>query len=150
LSAHAPERQVSDVPSRPRSSVVFHHRPMTGPQPRRADRTAAFPDDVDVAIVAHNNLPALPATLRSLADARCPPERITLVDVASTDGSAEWLAREWPKARHRRLDRNDGPSPGRNVGITESTRRFVLLMDGDVRIHSDAVQRLHDAMTQDA
>src|SRR5262249_11934370 len=117
---------------------------------RTADRSVTFPDDVDVAIVAHNNLPALPATLRSLADAGCPPERITLVDVASTDGTAEWLGHEWPKVRHRRLDRNDGPSPGRNVGITEASRRLVLLMDGDVRIHTDAVQRLHGAMIADA
>jgi len=108
-----------------------------------------FPADVDVAVVAHNNLPALPATLGSLADAGCPPDRITLVDVASTDGTAEWLAREWPAIRHRRLDRNDGPSPGRNVGITEAVRRFVLLMDGDVRIQRDAVQRLHAAMVAD-
>src|SRR5207248_2921700 len=54
-----------------------------------------------------------------------------------------------PKARHRRLDRNEGPSPGRNVGITEASRRFVLLMDGDVRIRPDTVQRLHAAMAAD-
>jgi GT2 family glycosyltransferase len=110
----------------------------------------SFPDDVDVAIVAHNNLPALPATLASLAAAGCPPERITVVDVKSTDGTAEWLAREWPSVRVRTLDRNDGPSPGRNVGITESTRRFVFLMDADVRIAPDALRLLHDAMLADS
>jgi GT2 family glycosyltransferase len=108
-----------------------------------------FPADVDVAIVAHNNLPALPATLRSLAGAGCPPERITVVDVASNDGTGDWLTREWPMVRQRRLDRNDGPSPGRNVGITEASRRFVLLMDADVRIQPDTVQRLHAAMVAD-
>ena len=126
--------------------------PMADRGSRTADsalRMADFPPDVDVAVVAHNNIAALPATLRSLAEAGCPMERITLVDVASTDGTAEWLAREWPKARHRRLDRNEGPSPGRNVGITEASRRFVLLMDGDVRIRPDTVQRLHAAMAAD-
>jgi GT2 family glycosyltransferase len=110
----------------------------------------AFPDDVDVAIVAHDNLVPLPATLASLAAAGCPEDRITVVDVASTDGTGEWLAREWPGVHVRRLDRNDGPSPGRNVGITESTRRFVFLMDADVRIQPDTVQTLHAAMRQDA
>ena len=109
-----------------------------------------FPADVDVAIVAHNNLSALPATLESLAEAGCPPERITVVDVASTDGTGEWLKGEWPRVRVRRLDRNDGPSPGRNVGITEASRRFVLLMDADVRVRPDAVQRLHASMIADA
>ena len=109
-----------------------------------------FPADVDVAIVAHNNLDALPATLTSLADAGCPADRITVVDVASTDGTGDWLARQWPGVRHRWLERNDGPSPGRNVGITEARRPFVLLMDADVRIQPQTVQVLHDAMKADA
>src|SRR5256885_2199156 len=108
-----------------------------------------FPLGVDVAIVAHNNLSALPATLASLAEAGCPSDRITVVDVASTDGTGEWLAREWPQVRHRRLDRNDGPSPGRNVGIVESRRPLVFLMDADVRVQPDTIQRLHAAMMAD-
>ena len=108
-----------------------------------------FPADIDVAIVAHNNLPVLPAALASLVDAGCPPDRITVVDVASTDGSADWLARDWSAVRVRRLARNDGPSPGRNVGITGASRRFVLLLDADVRIHPDAVRHLHAAMIAD-
>jgi hypothetical protein len=114
------------------------------PDARLAPRT--WPLDVSVAIVAHNNLSALPDTLQSLAEAGCPPGRITLVDVASTDGTADWLAREWPGVHVRRLDRNDGPSPGRNVGITESTSRFVLLMDADVRVRANTVEPLYQAM----
>jgi GT2 family glycosyltransferase len=109
-----------------------------------------FPADIDVAIVAHDNREALPATLASLADAGCPPDRIMVVDVASRDGTGDWLGRDWPRVRVRRLDRNDGPSPGRNVGITESTRRFVLLMDADVRLQPSAVSLLHAAMAADA
>jgi GT2 family glycosyltransferase len=109
-----------------------------------------FPADVEVAIVAHNNLSALPETLASLAAAGCPPGHITVVDVASTDQTGDWLAREWPAIRVRRLSKNEGPSPGRNVGITEASRRFVLLMDADVRIQPDTVARLHAAMTADS
>jgi GT2 family glycosyltransferase len=105
-----------------------------------------FPADVDVAIVAYNNLDVLPATLASLADAGCPPDRITVVDVASTDGTGQWLAREWPLVRVRRLTRNDSPSPGRNVGIREASRRFVMLLDADVRVQPQTVQLLHAAM----
>jgi GT2 family glycosyltransferase len=108
-----------------------------------------FPTDIDVAIVAHNNLGPLPATLASLGAAGCPPECITVVDVASTDGTADWLGREWPRVRVRRLSRNEGPSPGRNVGISEASRRFVLLMDADVRVQPDAIERLHAAMIAD-
>lgn len=108
-----------------------------------------FPGDIDVAIVAHNNLAALPTTLASLTEAGCPSDRVTVVDVASTDGTGEWLRREWPRVRVRRLNHNAGPSPGRNVAITEASRRFVLLMDADVRVKPDAVQRLHAAMMAD-
>jgi GT2 family glycosyltransferase len=109
-----------------------------------------FPPGVDVAIVAHDNLDVLPATLASLADAGCPPDRITVVDVASADGTGEWLAQTWPQIRHRRLERNDGPSPGRNVGITEARRPFVFLMDADVRVQPQTIQLLHAAMAADA
>ena len=109
----------------------------------------SFPGDVDVAIVAHNNLAALPATLASLAAAGCPPDRIVVVDVASTDGTGDWLGREWPGVRVRRLDRNDGPSPGRNVGITEASRRLVFLMDADVQALPDTVRLLREAMAED-
>ena len=108
-----------------------------------------WPSDVDVAIVAHNNLAAVPDTIASVLAGGCPPDRITVVDVASTDGTADWLAREHPRVRVRRLDRNDGPSPGRNVGITEASRRFVLLMDADVRLRPDAVAQLHASMVAD-
>ena len=111
--------------------------------------TGHWPADTEVAIVAHNNLQALPETLASVLAACCPPERITLVDVASSDGTGSWLARAHPSIRVRRLDRNEGPSPGRNVGITEATLRFVLLMDADVRVRPDIVARLHAAMMVD-
>jgi GT2 family glycosyltransferase len=105
-----------------------------------------FPDDVDVAVVTHNNLEQLPAALDSIAAAGCPADRVAVVDVASTDGTLSWLATQWPSITVRRILRNDGPSPGRNVGITQATRRFILLMDADVIVAPDAVQRLHAAM----
>ena len=111
--------------------------------------SVTWPADVDVAIVAHNNLETLPLAMRSVLDAGCPADRISLVDIASTDGTGDWLRREHPAVRVRRLDRNEGPSPGRNVGITEASRRFVLLMDADVRIRPTATQTLHAAMIAD-
>ena len=56
---------------------------------------------------------------------------MTVIDVASTDGTGDWLASAWPAVRVRRLDRNDGPSPGRNVGIGRDHTLFSLV-DGIV------------------
>jgi len=128
--------------SRPSQSAVGSH-------PSQSAAGSRFPEDVDVAIVAHNNLASLPGTLQALFDAGCPPDRITVVDVAGSDGTSEWLAREHRRVRVRRLDLNEGPNPARNVGITESSRRYVLLMDADVRVRPDAIQRLHEAALAD-
>ena len=117
---------------------------MTGP-----GQLKPFPSDVDVAIVAHNNLDVLPGTLASLADAACPADRITVVDVASTDGTGDWLRARVAAVRVRRLDRNDGPSPGRNVGIREAPQPL-RAADGRRRpVQPDTIQRLRAAMIDD-
>ena len=104
-----------------------------------------LPADVSVAIVAHNAATTLPETLVSLRDAGCPETRITVVDVASTDGTAAFLEREAPGVRYRRLEDNRGPSPGRNAGIRECSTRWVLLMDADVLVEPDTIRLLREA-----
>lgn len=114
-----------------------------------AETLSAFPADIDVVVVAHNNLEPLRATLASIAAAGCPQAQVILVDVASTDGTADWAAAEWPGVRVIRLEVNNGPDPGRNAGIRAATRTFVLLMDGDVQITPGTIPPLHAAMTAD-
>jgi GT2 family glycosyltransferase len=111
--------------------------------------TAAFPDDVGVAIVCYNNRDALGATLASLDAAGCPRSRLLIVDGASTDGTADWLRAAYPDVRVRVLGANAGPNPGRNIGIRETPQPYVFLMDADVRVHPDAIQRLRTAMAGD-
>jgi GT2 family glycosyltransferase len=108
--------------------------------------TAAFPDDVGVAIVCHNNRETLAATLASLGAAGCPNGRVLIVDAASTDGTVEWLHAAHPDVRVRALAKNEGPNPGRNIGIRETAQPYVFLMDADIRVQPDAIQRLRGAM----
>jgi GT2 family glycosyltransferase len=114
-----------------------------------ADPLPDFPADVGVAIVSHNSRDAIGVALASLAAAGCPCTAIRIVDVASTDGTGEWLRREYPEARVDTLDRNDGPSPGRNVGIRSCEYPYVFLMDADVQVKPDTIQRLRAAMATD-
>ena len=111
--------------------------------------TAAFPEDVGIAIVSHNSREKLIATLASLEAAGCPRARIAVTDIASTDGTSEWLAEAYPGVVVRRLDRNDGPNPGRNLGIRETPQPYVFLMDSDVQVRPDTIQRLRAAMAED-
>jgi GT2 family glycosyltransferase len=110
---------------------------------------AAFPADVGVAIVCHDNRDKLAATLASLDAAGCPRGVIRVVDVLSTDGTVEWLRRGYPDIRVETLDRNDGPSPGRNVGIRLCPFPYVFLMDADVQVQPETIQRLRTAMAAD-
>ncbi len=109
----------------------------------------AFPADVSVAIVAHNAAATLPEAIGSLRRAGCPLARIIVVDVASTDGTAEWLARQYPEIRIHRLPDNRGPSPGRNVGLKEAPTPYVLLMDADVTVEENTVAELRSVMAAD-
>lgn len=109
-----------------------------------------FPADVGVAIVAHNNREQLAAGLAALTAAGCPPAAILVVDVASTDGTGSWLRETYPAVRQARLETNDGPDPGRNLGVREVKKPFVFLMDADVRVLPDTIQRLRDVMATDA
>jgi GT2 family glycosyltransferase len=110
---------------------------------------APFPGDVGVSIVGHNNRDKLAGTLASLDAAGCPRAAILVVDVASTDGTVEWIGREYPDIAVRTLAKNDGPSPGRNVGIRECRFPFVFLMDADVQVQPETIQRLRKAMASD-
>jgi GT2 family glycosyltransferase len=108
--------------------------------------TAVFPDDVGVAIVCHNNRETLATTLDSLLLAGCPPGRVLVTDAASTDGTVEWLHTAYPDVRVRALPRNEGPNPGRNVGIRETPQPYVFLMDADIRVRPDTVRLLRGAI----
>jgi GT2 family glycosyltransferase len=87
--------------------------------------------------------------LASLDAAGCPRSAMFLVDVASTDGTADWLAQAYADLRVHRLDRNDGPDPGRNIGIRDTPQPYVFLMDADVVVRPESIQRLRVAMAAD-
>lgn len=109
----------------------------------------AFPSDVGVAIVAHNNREQLIPALASLDGAGCPHGVIVVVDVASTDGTGAWLRETYPGVRQITLTENNGPDPGRNAGVRDVPQPFVFLMDADVQVQPRTIQRLRDVMATD-
>lgn len=109
----------------------------------------AFPSDVGVAIVAHNNHKQLIPALASLDAAGCPHGVIVVVDVASTDGTGPWLREAYPGIRQITLAENNGPDPGRNAGVRDVPQPFVFLMDGDIQVQPLTIHRLRAAMATD-
>ncbi len=87
--------------------------------------------------------------MRGLSDAGCPEERITVYDVAGTDGSGDWLAEHHPGVRVVRLDENRGPNPARNLAVMQSETPFVVVMDSDVQLLAGTVAGLREAIGDD-
>lgn len=91
-----------------------------------------FPEDVTVAILSYNSLEDhLKRCVRAAIDAGCPPDQLLVVDNASTDGTKEWMAENWPQVRCAVVEVNVGPNRGRNRGLAEARTPFVMLMDVD-------------------
>jgi GT2 family glycosyltransferase len=111
--------------------------------------SSSLPDDVDVAVVSHNGRKTLPDVLAALAAAGVPNTRMTLYDIASTDGTADWIRAEYAGITVTTLERNDGPNPARNRAIKDATRPFLLLVDSDARLAPDAVTALRGAVGDD-
>ena len=63
-----------------------------------------------------------------------PANEILVVDNASTDGSVEFLRREFPEIRVLPLDRNIGFGGGSNAGFAEARNDIVVLLNNDMRV----------------
>jgi len=67
---------------------------------------------------------------------------IIVVDNASTDGSAEMVAREFPTVRLICNETNLGYARANNVGIAASRGRYILLLNSDTVVPAAALAKL--------
>jgi GT2 family glycosyltransferase len=68
--------------------------------------------------------------------------RVVVVDNASTDGSVEYLREAHPDAEVIALDRNQGYAGGANVGLRAGSARYAFVMNADVLLRPDHLERL--------
>ncbi len=101
-------------------------------------------------LVTWNSSAVLPACLTALTDAHPGPAGLVVVDNASTDGSAYIVEREVDRRRMAvmliRNGRNAGFSAAVNQAIAASHHPFILLLNPDVRVLPETVERLHGAL----
>jgi hypothetical protein len=98
---------------------------------------------LSIIIVSHNARPDLENCLASLTSA--PPSiehDVTVVDNASTDGSADAVRHRWPGIRLIRLDRNVGFAVGNNTGIRAAAGELLLLLNSDTVVPAGAIDGL--------
>ncbi|MFN8223332.1 MAG: glycosyltransferase [Gaiellales bacterium] len=111
---------------------------------RRLPSTPDRADDVTgprlgVVVLAHNQLSYTQRCVRSLLANTSLPLRIVVVDNASTDGTAEWVASLGAPVELVSLPENRGVSGGRNAGISAlgDDVELIAFLDNDVEVTRD-------------
>ena len=111
---------------------------MTSPQPRCA---AAPAGSVTVIIVNWNGGALLNQCVRHLQAQTWRPDRVLLVDNASTDDSLAQLP-DWPLLTVLRMDRNLGFAAGNNIAIAQCDTDYVALLNPDAFAAPDWLEQL--------
>ncbi|WP_199785913.1 glycosyltransferase family 2 protein, partial [Streptomyces sp. AA4] len=101
-------------------------------------------DRTSVVVITHNRRDQLRETLKHLVAL---PERppILVVDNASSDGTADLVARDFPSLRLIRLDQNLG-AVGRNIAVREVTTPYVAFCDDDTTWQPGSLTRAADVL----
>ena len=90
--------------------------------------------DLAISIVSYNSLDFLKECLDSIA--ANPPDvkyEIIVVDNASSDGSAEFVERNFTQVRLILNDKNIGFAAANNKAIKSSDSRYILLINSDCK-----------------
>lgn len=96
-----------------------------------------------IVIVTYNSATEIGPCLDSLVGHTDPfPTTITVVDNASTDGTAELIRRRWPSVQMIASATNAGFSRANNIGIRATTGDYVLLINPDTVAPPGAIQTL--------
>jgi N-acetylglucosaminyl-diphospho-decaprenol L-rhamnosyltransferase len=104
---------------------------------------------IDVVIPVHDHYALTFACLEYLAR-QTAPHRVIVVDDGSNDGSAALLHRDWPKVTTIELGSNQGYTRAVNHGVSAGEGEYVVLLNNDVQLHADCLERLVAPLEADA
>lgn len=102
---------------------------------------------VSVVIVSWNARSLVQKCLPSVVETDYPNLEILFADNASTDGSAAWVAREYPSVKIVRHPDNWLFARGNNQALPHATGDYILLLNNDVEVPPNWVHPLVDTMT---
>ena len=102
-----------------------------------------------VVIPTHNRAPLLPRSMTSLQRQSLPDFEAIIVDDGSTDNT-ESVVHGLKDARFRyiRLDRNQGASNARNVGVAHAEGLLISLLDSDDEYAHDFLEQTAAALSE--
>jgi GT2 family glycosyltransferase len=112
---------------------------------KKAQTKAEGLPKVGVVILNHNGKQLAEKCLRSVRDSSYANKEIIFVDNASTDGSVEYVHRNFPEVLIVENSENLGVAGGRNRGFREAVARsndYVLSLDNDAYIDEHLLEEL--------
>ncbi len=101
-------------------------------------------------VVTWNSKNDIAVCIESLLAQTIRPAEITVVDNASTDGTADFVAANYPTVNLIRLDYNAGFAKANNIGIQASTGEWLLLLNPDASLDPDWAEQLLSFAERDA
>ena len=105
--------------------------------------------DLSIIIVTWNGRSFVEECLQSIeAEAHAPGPEIIVVDNASTDGTPDMIARDFPTVRLVRNRDNLGFAKANNIGIALAGGKYVLLVNSDVRVLPGCLNKLSALLEQ--
>lgn len=102
-----------------------------------------------VIIVNTNELHHLKKCLPSIFRQRYPDYEVLVVDNASTDGSVEYLEREFSRAKIIRNRANLGYAGASNVGFKQASGDYIAILNSDTQVEPDWLRELVIALQAD-
>jgi GT2 family glycosyltransferase len=100
---------------------------------------------VSIVIVSWNAKDYLRQCLASLFTGACRhPMEVIVVDNASSDGSAESVAQDYPRVQLIRNATNLGFARANNIGMSAATGKYACLINSDVKVLPGCLDRLVD------
>jgi N-acetylglucosaminyl-diphospho-decaprenol L-rhamnosyltransferase len=107
-----------------------------------------MPPSIDVVIVAYNRYELTDSCLSHL-DAQTLEHRVILVDNGSTDDTRARVEAEWPTVHQERFEENRGFAEACNRGVAAGEGEIVVLLNNDVDIRPDFLERVVAPITRD-
>ena len=115
----------------------------------RGERAAQLSLTVAAVVPNWNGERWLPGCLDSLAAQSKAPDEVLIVDNGSTDGSLELLRRSYPEVKVLALGHNTGFAVAANRGIAAAAADAVALLNTDIELERDWLERMTAALERD-
>jgi glycosyltransferase involved in cell wall biosynthesis len=103
--------------------------------------------DVSVVIPTYNRSATLRRALKSVLAQTRRPDEVIVVDDGSTDDTAGWVERDFPRVTYIR-QRNKGVSAARNRGVAAAGREWIAFLDSDDEWRPQKLERQLSALAE--